>query len=254
MEKFQNWIEKTFFKGKSSGWSKWITYMIINVILMIFIFYIFLNTIAYGWTGSIYPVWDGNRLDFLGDNLIPFVPEFSIIYVYIFYTTVISSMAYFGIFDSEKGYALGWSLVIINAISIVIYIFFPVSTYWWRFELWLNQWAYQNIWAGTMFEYYLIDTSFNCIPSLHASVSVIIFYAWYRYSKIELDHPQAPNKLVRKVLAIITCVIAAAVVISTLFVKQHYIIDEIAGVLLAWGVGKLIYDYLWKDFEIITPN
>ncbi len=252
MEKFQNWIEKAFFKGESSGWSKWLTYVIANVILMLLIFFILLNTIAYNWTGSIYPVWEGNRLNFLGDNSIPFIPEFSIVYVYIFYTTVISSMAYFGFFDSEKGYALGWSLVIINLISIIIYIFFPVSTFLWRLELWLNQWAYQNIWAGTMFEYYLIDTSFNCIPSLHAAVSVIIFYAWYRYSKIELEHPQAPKPIIRKVLAIITCVIAAAVVLSTLFVKQHYILDEIAGVLLAWGVGKIIFDYLWKDFKVQT--
>jgi hypothetical protein len=32
------------------------------------------------------------------------------------------------------------------------------------------------------------------------------------------------------------------VVLSTLFVKQHYIADEAAGVLLALGVGRLVFD------------
>ncbi len=252
MEKFERGIEKIFFKGESSGWSKWLTYMILNVVLMLFIFYIFLNSIAYNWTGSLYPSYTGFHLDILGDNLIPFIPQFALFYVFIFYSMVICTMVYFGFFDTPKGYALSWSLVLINLITIIIYIFFPVSTAWWRLELWLNQWRYQNFWAGLVFEYYATDTSFNCFPSLHAAVSTIIFYAWYRYSKIEHENPHAPPKWLRKGLAIITLIFAAGVVLSTLFVKQHYIIDEIAGVLLAWGVGKLIFDYLWKDLETKT--
>ena len=247
MKKFERGIERIFFKGESSGWSKWLSYMIVNVILMLIIFYIVLNSIVYSWTGSMYPVWQGYRLDFLGDNKIPFIPEFSIIYVYVFYTTVIATMVYFGFFDTEKGYALGWSLVLINLIAVAIYIVFPVSTFVWRFELWINQWQYQNVWAGTIFEYYTNDTSFNCIPSLHAAVSTMIFYCWYRYSKIEHEHPNAPPKWLRQGLAIITLVIAILVMLSTLFVKQHYIVDEIAGFFLAIGVGKLIYDYLWRE-------
>ncbi|MHA1377218.1 MAG: phosphatase PAP2 family protein [Candidatus Helarchaeota archaeon] len=249
MKKFQKGIERIFFKGESSGWSKWLSYMIVNVILILFVFYILLNTIAYNWTGSIYPVWEGFRLNFLGDNQIPFIPEWSIVYVYIFYTTVIATMLYFGFFDTEKGYPLGWSLVLINLIAILVYIVFPVSTFFWRLELWLNQWQYQNIWAGTMFEYYTSDTSFNCFPSLHAAVSTMVFYCWYRYAKIELDHPKAPPKWLRQIIAVVTLVIAILVMLSTLFVKQHYITDEFAGFFLAIIVGKIVYDHLWKDLE-----
>ena len=96
-------------------------------------------------------------------------------------------------------------------------------------------------------EYYVDDTSFNCFPSLHAAVSTMIFYCWYRYSKIEHDNPKAPPKWLRQILAISTFVIAILVMLSTLFVKQHYIVDEIAGFILAIGVGKLVYDYLWKE-------
>lgn len=241
MEKLQKGIEKAFSKGESNKWSKRLTYVIVNIILMILLFYILLNTILYNWTGSIYPQGSGFRLDFLGDNLIPFVPEMAIFYVYLFYSMVIISMVYFGIIDSEKGYALGWSLVLINLIAIIIYIVFPVSTYWWRLELWFKQYLYQGYWAQIVFGIYGTDTSFNCLPSLHAAVSTIIFYSWFRYYKLK------PN-LKKKTVAIITLIIASGVILSTMFIKQHYILDEITGVLLAWLVGKYIFDYLWKNF------
>jgi membrane-associated phospholipid phosphatase len=41
-------------------------------------------------------------------------------------------------------------------------------------------------------------------------------------------------------------VVAVGVVFSTLFVKQHYAADEIAGILLAWGVGRWMFDGFWK--------
>ncbi|MHA1677712.1 MAG: hypothetical protein ACTSW3_02895, partial [Promethearchaeota archaeon] len=71
-------IEKAFFKEKSTKWSKWLSYAIVNFFLMVVVFYILLNTIAYDWTGSLYPEGTGFHLDFLGDNLIPFIPEMAI--------------------------------------------------------------------------------------------------------------------------------------------------------------------------------
>jgi membrane-associated phospholipid phosphatase len=243
MEKFENGIEKLFFKRKKSKWSKWLSYMIIDVILMLGIFYILLNTIVYDVTGNLYPPGSGFRLNFLGDDFIPFIPEMVIFYIYLFYSMVIISMVYFAFVDSEKGYALAWSLVIINLIADIIYLFFPVSTYVWREQILTNASQYQgNFFAQAVFDYYSTDTSFNCFPSLHAAVSTIIFYAWYRYYKSK------PN-LKKLSIAIITFIIAAGVILSTLFVKQHYILDEIAGILLAYFVGRLIFNRLWR-----TPN
>ncbi|MHA1196159.1 MAG: phosphatase PAP2 family protein [Promethearchaeota archaeon] len=237
-------IEKAFFKEKSTKWSKWLSYAIVNFFLMVVVFYILLNTIAYDWTGSLYPEGTGFHLDFLGDNLIPFIPEMAIFYIYLFYSMVILSMVYFAFVDGEKGYALSWSLVIINAIAILVYIVFPVSTYWWRQDLFAIENLYKgNFFAEAMFGYYRSDTSFNCLPSLHAAVSVIIFYAWYRYCKIK-------PSITRKIIAIITLIIATGVVLSTLFVKQHYILDEIAGILLAYFVGKYTYNFLWKKHKL----
>jgi membrane-associated phospholipid phosphatase len=245
MKKFEHGIEKLFFKGKETKWSKWLSYMIINVILMLGVFYILLNTIIYNFTGSLYPPETGFRLNFLGDNYIPFIPEMVIFYIYLFYSMVIISMIYFAFIDSTKGYALAWSLVIINLIADIIYIVFPVSTFVWREQILANASQYQgNFFAQAVFNYYNTDTSFNCFPSLHAAVSTIIFYAWYRYYKLK------PN-IIKLIITITTFIIATGVILSTLFVKQHYILDEIAGILLAYLVGRFIFNRLLKP---IAPN
>ncbi|MHA1785248.1 MAG: phosphatase PAP2 family protein [Candidatus Helarchaeota archaeon] len=175
------------------------------------------------------------------DNLIPFVPEMVIFYVFLFYSFIIFTMIFFAFIDSDKGYAVGWSLVIINFIAIIIYIFFPVSTYWYRVEL-LAHPLTGNPWAQIVYGYFSSDTSFNCFPSLHAAVSTVFAYSWYRYYKIK------PSKITKSI-SITAIVIAIGVILSTLFVKQHYIIDEIFGFVLAFLVSKLIFDNLWKEFE-----
>lgn len=243
-DSMQKGIEKLFFKGKSTKGSRKLTYIIGNLILMVVLFFILVQLILYDWTGDMYPEGTGYRLDWVFgplDNLIPFVPEMAIFYIYMFFPMVVLTMIYFTFFESDKGYALGWSLVFIGYISILIYIFFPVSTYWWRQDLLAHK-IKGNFWATTMYGYYEADPSFNCLPSLHASASTIIFYTWYRYNKIK-------PSLTTKIIAIATFVIAVAVILSTLFVKQHYIIDEVFGIFLAYIVGKYMFFFLWKDFE-----
>jgi membrane-associated phospholipid phosphatase len=240
-EKFQKGIERLFFKGKSTKSSAYLTYAVGNIVLMLVLFYVLLNNIAYNWTGQLYPVGSGYRLDSLFgglDGVIPFVPEMVLFYVYFFYPMVILTMLYFAFIEYKKGYALGWSLVFINAIAVLIYMVFPVSTYWWRQDF-LAPPVAGNVWASQVYSVWACDTSFNCFPSLHAAVSTICFFTWYQYSKTKLSFTP-------KLVAIASLTIAGGVILSTLFIKQHYIADEIAGIILALAVGKLIFNHLWK--------
>ena len=238
-ESFQRGIEKLFFRGKSTKSSVYLTYAIGNVILMLLLFYILLNRIAYDWTGQLYPVGSGFRLDFGGlEDAIPFVPQMVVFYVYLFYPMVVATMLYFAFMEYKKGYALGWSLVTINAVAILFYIFFPVSVYWWHESLLANPMT-GNFWATQVYRVWAGDTTFNCFPSLHAAVSVICFYTWYRYSKVKPG--RAPS-----IVAAVTFAIMVGVILSTLFLKQHYVADEIAGIVLAYGVGRPLFNRLWK--------
>ena len=97
-----------------------------------------------------------------------------------------------------------------------------------------------NVWATQVYNVFANDTSFNCFPSLHAAVSTICVYTWFRYAKIK------SGKTI-KTAAIAAFVIAEGVILSTLFIKQHYIADEIAGILLALLVGKVVIDKFWKN-------
>jgi membrane-associated phospholipid phosphatase len=187
----------------------------------------------------LYPNGSGYRLDTGLDAMIPFVPEMVIFYIYLFYPLVILTMLYFAFIEYRRGYALGWSLVAINAIAVLIYVVFPVSTFWYRQDI-LAHPMVASVWADQVYSVFANDTSFNCFPSLHASVSTICFFAWFRYSKTK-------SSKTTKSIAIIALVIASGVVLSTLFIKQHYIADEIAGVALALIVGKIVFDKFWKN-------
>jgi membrane-associated phospholipid phosphatase len=233
---FQRRIRTLLFKGKHELWAERVSYGIENLFLMLVLFYVLLNTLLYNWTGALYSEGTGFRLDWVFgglDNHIPFVPEMAVVYVHLFYSFTVLSMLYFAFIAGRKGYALGWTLVIVHAVAILIYIVFPVSTYWYRAEL-LAAPLQDNPLAEVMYGYYASDTSFNCFPSLHAAVSAAIAYAWCSYAKSE------PHVL-KTIAAAAAIVIASAVVLSTLFVRQHYIIDEIAGVLLAVLVARCIF-------------
>lgn len=238
--KLQRGIEKTFFGGKSTRASAYVTYVLGSIILMLVLFYFLLNTVGYDWTGRLYAPGTGFRLDVLTgglDDAIPFVPQTVIFYVYLFYPMVILTMLYFAFVEYRGGYAVGWSLVSINAIALAIYVVFPVSTYWWREEL-LAQPITGNFWATQVYDIFASDTSFNCFPSLHAAVSTICFYTWYRYARVR------PGRRTWA-LTLLSLGVAVGVILSTLFIKQHYIADEVSGIVLAWAVGKPLFDRLW---------
>jgi membrane-associated phospholipid phosphatase len=234
-----------FFKQKSTRKSVYVTFVIGNVVLMLVLFYFLLNNVAYDWTGQLYPAGSGFRLDTGLDPIIPFVPEMVVFYVYLFYPLAFLTMLYFSFIEYKLGYALGWSLVAINAIAVFIYIIFPVSTFWYRQEL-LAQPMVGNVWADQVYSVFSNDSSFNCFPSLHAAVSTICFYAWFRYSNTK------PGKTT-KAVAIAALIIAVGIILSTLFIKQHYIADEIGGVVLALLVGKLVFDKFWKNVKRKDP-
>jgi membrane-associated phospholipid phosphatase len=237
---FQKLIEKIFFRGATSAWSRRLTFMLENLFLMVVVFYLFLNTFLYNVTGALYAPGSGGRLDVLFgglDNLIPFVPEMAVFYVYLFYSTVIVTMVFFAFIEPEKGFALSWMLVICNAVAILVYLVFPVSTQAYRTELLAH--PRPDFWAQLMYDYFKSDTSFNCFPSLHAAVTTCVAYVWFRYM-------QAKRNVLTIIIAGIAIVIAVGVVLSTLFVRQHYIADEIVGVALALTAGMICIEGLWK--------
>jgi hypothetical protein len=233
---YQRIVERVFFGGRSTRLSESVSFIAANIFLYVVVFYFLLNTVVYDWTGSLYS--RGFHLNTALDNLIPFVPEWAIFYLYLFYPLSALTMAWFALADHRRGYPLAFSLILINLVADLVYVVFPVTTDIYRQAL-LSHPMTGNAFASAMYAHYATDPSFNCFASLHAAVATISFYAWHRYARL------LRSRVVR-VVSLGMLVVGIGVVLSTLFVKQHYIADEIAGILLAWGIGRWMFDAFWK--------
>lgn len=224
-------VEGVFFGGRRTPATQASVYVLLNLVLILGLFFVLLNNVVYDWTGTLYS--RGFHLNTALDDRIPFAPAWAIFYLYLFYPLSAVTMVYFAFVERRLGYALAWSLVVINLVSDAVYLVFPVTTDIYRAAL-LAHPLTGNAFAAAMYHHFTVDPSFNCFPSLHAGVSVICFYAWYRLAR------DRRTWLLRAV-AIVMGAVALGVMLSTLFVKQHYIVDEIAGLLLALGVGSWAY-------------
>jgi len=71
---------------------------------------------------------------------------------------------------------------------------------------------------------YATDNPYNDFPSLHTSVSTLLTIHWFQF-----------NRRAGFVAAFWTALIVA----STVLIKQHYLADLVAGLLLAFGVSSL---------------
>jgi len=230
-DRWQSLVERAFFGGRRSTASEAVSRIAANVFLVVGVFFILLNTVVYDWTGGLYS--RGFHLATPLDTAIPFVPEWAIFYLYLFYPVSALTMAWFSLVEYRRGYSLAFSLILVNLVADLVYLLFPVTTDLWRQEL-LAHPMVGNAFASAMYAHYASDPSFNCFPSLHAAVATICWYAWYRYARQR-------NSAVVRGIAIGMLVVGIGVVLSTLFVKQHYIADEIAGILLAWGIGRWVF-------------
>ena len=236
---FLRLIERLFFRGGGASRSRRLSFRLLNGFVIFGLFFVLTQLFLYSWTGSLYTPGEGYRLDglFWGlDNKISFVPRMAVVYLYIYYPWIFMSMLFFTFFGYGHGLKLGITLFIVGVLSTVVYIAFPVSTHWWRRDLLANRLT-DNFWAETMYRYYERDTSFNCFPSLHAAISTVVACSWFGFWKTR----KTPLRLSA---ALASIVIAAGTVVSTLFVKQHYIADEIAGMALGVAVICMVYRFL----------
>lgn len=147
------------------------------------------------------------------DRLIPFNRFFIIPYV-LWYGYIAFFLIYFCIIDAKQYYKL---LGCMNAGLLVCYLifyFFPTTVT----RPVLNG---NDIFIKLVKLIYLKDKPYNCFPSIHVLHSMLVALCVIEEDKIS------------KVIKYISSFIAVSIIISTLFVKQHYIPDIVSGIILA---------------------
>lgn len=151
------------------------------------------------------------------DEATPFVPAFILIYITAF---LLVAMPYFLIKEKEYLRKVTLIYVLVLFFSYLIFLIFPVKM--------LRPSVGGGFFAGIVSLVYSIDKVNNCFPSLHVAMSFLAGIICFRYDR------KYEWFLIWAVL----------VIVSTLFVKQHYFLDLVAGLAVGmvgyWGFVKLI--------------
>jgi len=88
-----------------------------------------------------------------------------------------------------------------------------------------------DFWSGAVRFLYFIDNPYNCFPSGHVVTSFAVMYGIYRTSDID------------KRVAFLGKSAVILITLSTLFLKQHTILDVLASILLAYIVMTFVELY-----------
>jgi len=156
------------------------------------------------------------------DQWLPFVPVFMLVYLLyfpLFWWTGIRSES--DVAATRITYAAYFQLVV----AAVVFVVFPV-----RMPQEFLPVTASAGWGASLWHWF--DGPNNCLPSLHAANGLLFLqFNWNR-----------PARLVHSILSI-------GVVVSTVFVKQHYVIDVAAGALL-----YVITALLLSRLTIVVPE
>ena len=149
------------------------------------------------------------------DDWIPFNAQFEYLYILCYILPFVPLLC---LADRDRFNALLISFGIITAIAFGTYLLFPV--YCPRATYTIDSPA-----AVLLSWEQGLEWPVNNFPSLHAA------YSWLFYLVC-----RKRNRL----MAVLMFAAAAGVSVSALFVKQHFVLDIIAGIILAWVVNAFV--------------
>ena len=163
------------------------------------------------------------------DDMIPFFEGFVVFYT-LWYFMIVGSLLWLGLFRRESFRSLLIFMTACQMIAIVIFILYP-NKQMLRPEVMPRD----NVFSRVVGAIHSVDTNTNVCPSLHVCYSVAMASA---ISK-ERDVPV----FVRSVFALL-CALAC---VSTVFIKQHSIIDMAVGFVVCAVVEAVVYRRFWKE-------
>ena len=162
------------------------------------------------------------NMDLPIDKKIPDLPYFALIYVLWFPLIAIFPIS---LFKASKNlyelYVICWIIDIV--ISVIIYLAYPTTC--------TRPKDLENIKGGWMLKilYKFSYKGLNCSPSMHCSISTLVLIFTLTASTMPIN------------LRIIYSTTSLGIILSTLFTKQHVLIDLVNGVLLAMLIFLFVF-------------
>jgi len=155
------------------------------------------------------------------DHVIPFVPAFIFGYILAYIAPL---MLFATIRYSEDWYRMLVSFFFATTVAYLFFLILPVKM---EFRPDLSEET--GFFAAVTRLIYSIDRPYNCFPSLHLTYPTMAMLVTWRNCK-----------LMRWVFAATTVVVGA----SVLLIKQHYIVDVVAGI-----ANAVLFFWLTVKFE-----
>ncbi len=164
------------------------------------------------------------------DDLIPFCEWFVIPYVF-WYLCLAGMVVYTALYDVPLFKKYMWFIIIGYSISFITYLIYPNGQ---MLRPNLDELGRENILTLTMSGLYASDTYTNVCPSMHVIGALAVMF-----TGLHSKHFSG------WIWGIIHVVIALLVCISTVYVKQHSIVDVWAGTAVSIVLYALIFHVKW---------
>jgi membrane-associated phospholipid phosphatase len=145
------------------------------------------------------------------DRAIPLVPAWSLVYASLFLAAILPAMV---VHQQEHLDRTIRAFVWMWMIAFVCFFFYPTAASR------PPQLAADGFADWGLRAIYSTDSRYNCLPSLHVAQCFLAAFTCWR---------------VHRGVGGAACAWAVLVAISTLFTKQHYVLDALTGVLLAYA-------------------
>ncbi|MBS3108167.1 phosphatase PAP2 family protein [Candidatus Woesearchaeota archaeon] len=158
---------------------------------------------------------------FAFETSIPFIPEFVFIYLMVF---LVIFVPFFFVRKMDFYFAMAKSYIFVIIVSCIIYLLYPA-------ELPRYEYAMDTFSGWALNLLYAFDMPHNLLPSMHVSMAFLSSFIVNSYSKK---------------YGIFLIALSVLISISTLFIKQHYILDVVTGFILAL-IGYCVFVYLKKN-------
>lgn len=213
----------------------WTKYRHLMPVLLYMVFYMSIFTYVENR-----PVHNLHLLVSRYDRLIPFCEVFIIPY-FLWFFYVAFSIFYFGVIEKDRSqyWSLVTNLCIGMTVFLIVSLVYPNGHTLRPLDI-----SRDNIFMDMVRGLWRVDTSTNVLPSIHVFNSVAVHIAVARSQSCR-RHPWMVNA------SLVLCVL---IVLSTLFLKQHTVIDVVAGLALNLVCFYLVYQPQAEQRRIQSRN
>ncbi len=157
------------------------------------------------------------------DSFIPFIPQFIIPYFF-WFVYLIGGLIYFFFKDVDAFKRCMWFIIITYSVTSLIYFIYPTCQ---NLRPALEETGIFHTVVGGL---YVFDTNTNVCPSIHVLGSMAICFSFFKSDTVK-----------DKVFLFLNLISCLLISFSTVFLKQHSIIDVFCGLVLSFAAYPVCF-------------